>query len=262
MKAGRVNAIALSPDGCRIVGGLSDGSLRVWDAMSGDELLSLKAHDGPVNALTLTPDGGLAVSASTDRTVKVWEPESYRRIAVLPLESRDIVVIALTLTGRHLVAATRDSSLFAWDLCRSRGKAIRRGEIYCHGAQVRVLGATTDDWHFVFGGLDGGLNIIEWATYWQCQPLVGHIGPIWSFHPEGSAEAEGFVEGACRHLVKDRMEQAGMRWRIAGAQAILSLRAIYLNGDWDTFHADRIQAEQRRLYPYKTRLDTILDCAA
>ncbi len=42
----------------------------------------------------------------------------------------------------------------------------------------------------------------------------------------------------------------------------LSLRAIYLNGDWDTFHADRIQAEQRKLYPYKTRLDTTLDCAA
>lgn len=71
----------------------------------------------------------------------------------------------------------------------------------------------------------------------------------------------GVVEGACRHLVKDRMEQTGMRWRIAGAQAVLSLRAIYLNDDWDTFHADRIQAEQRKLYPYKTRLQAILNCA-
>jgi hypothetical protein len=66
-------------------------------------------------------------------------------------------------------------------------------------------------------------------------------------YPIGS----GIVEGACRHLVKDRMEQAGMRWRIAGAQAILSLRAIHLNDDWNTFHADRIQAEQSTLYPYK-----------
>jgi hypothetical protein len=71
----------------------------------------------------------------------------------------------------------------------------------------------------------------------------------------------GVVEGACRHLVKDRMEQTGMRWRIAGAQAVLSLRAIYLNDDWNTFHADRIQAEQRSLYPYKTRLRAILNCA-
>jgi hypothetical protein len=76
-------------------------------------------------------------------------------------------------------------------------------------------------------------------------------------YPIGS----GVVEGACRHLVKDRMEQAGMRWRIAGAQAILSLRAIYLNDDWDVFHADRIQKEQRKLYPYKKRLGAILNCA-
>ncbi len=58
------------------------------------------------------------------------------------------------------------------------------------------------------------------------------------------------------------MEQAGHaladRWR---AQAILSLRSIYLNDDWDAFHADRIQTEQRKLYPYKKRLNTILNCA-
>jgi hypothetical protein len=76
-------------------------------------------------------------------------------------------------------------------------------------------------------------------------------------YPIGS----GVVEGACRHLVKDRMEQTGMRWRIAGAQAILSLRAIYVNEDWDAFHAHRIHAEQRKLYPYKKRLNVILNCA-
>jgi len=76
-------------------------------------------------------------------------------------------------------------------------------------------------------------------------------------YPIGS----GVVEGACRHLVKDRMEQAGMRWRIAGAQAILSLRAIYVNDDWEAFHVNRIQTEQHRLYPYRKRLHSILSCA-
>ena len=76
-------------------------------------------------------------------------------------------------------------------------------------------------------------------------------------YPIGS----GVVEGACRHLVKDRMEQTGMRWRIAGAQAILSLRAIYVNDDWEAFHANRIQTEQRKLYPYKKHLRAILSCA-
>lgn len=63
-------------------------------------------------------------------------------------------------------------------------------------------------------------------------------------YPIGS----GVAEGACRHVVKDRMEQTGMRWTINGAQAMLHLRAIYLNGDWNSYLNYRIEAEQAALY--------------
>jgi hypothetical protein len=63
-------------------------------------------------------------------------------------------------------------------------------------------------------------------------------------YPIGS----GVAEGACRHLVKDRMEQTGMRWTLSGAQAMLHLRATYLNDQWDEFIEDRIEREQTRLY--------------
>jgi hypothetical protein len=71
-------------------------------------------------------------------------------------------------------------------------------------------------------------------------------------YPIGS----GVAEGACRHLVKDRMEQTGMRWVVEGAQSLLHLRALYLNGDWSSFVAYRIEQEQNRLYPHKTLLAT------
>lgn len=58
----------------------------------------------------------------------------------------------------------------------------------------------------------------------------------------------GVVEGACGHLVKDRMEQAGMCWRQAGAQAVLDLRAVRLNGDWDTYWQFHRRHEHHRLY--------------
>ena len=71
-------------------------------------------------------------------------------------------------------------------------------------------------------------------------------------YPIGS----GVAEGACRHLVKDRMEQTGMRWTVEGAQSLLHLRALYLNGDWQSFVTYRIEQEQKRIYPYKTLLAT------
>jgi len=63
-------------------------------------------------------------------------------------------------------------------------------------------------------------------------------------YPIGS----GVVEGACRHLVKDRMERTGMRWLPSGAQAMLDLRATYLNGEWDAFWIFHVAQEDERLY--------------
>jgi len=63
-------------------------------------------------------------------------------------------------------------------------------------------------------------------------------------YPIGS----GVAEGACRHLVKDRMEQTGMRWTVGGAQAMLYVRALYLNDQWEEFHEHRVEREQARLY--------------
>jgi hypothetical protein len=63
-------------------------------------------------------------------------------------------------------------------------------------------------------------------------------------YPIGS----GVAEGACRHLVKDRLELTGMRWTVTGAQAMLHQRAIYLNGDWEDYMSYYIQTEQTTLY--------------
>jgi hypothetical protein len=58
----------------------------------------------------------------------------------------------------------------------------------------------------------------------------------------------GVVEGACGHVVKDRMEQAGMRWTVDGAQAMLDLRAVRINGDWDAYWQFHRQQQHQRLY--------------
>jgi len=77
-------------------------------------------------------------------------------------------------------------------------------------------------------------------------------------YPIGS----GVAEGACRHLVKDRMELTGMRWRVPGAQAMLDLRAVQVNDDWDAFQQHRVEQERRRLYPYRSRVQETYSQAA
>ena len=70
--------------------------------------------------------------------------------------------------------------------------------------------------------------------------------------------ASGVIEGACRCVVKDRMERSGMRWVLDGAQAMLALRSIHLSDLWEEFMSFRIQRECRRLYPFSAANDEVL----
>lgn len=63
--------------------------------------------------------------------------------------------------------------------------------------------------------------------------------------------ASGVIEGACRHYVKDRMERAGMNWIVPGAQAILDLRSVYLNEQWDEFQEFATARELARIHPHR-----------
>lgn len=59
----------------------------------------------------------------------------------------------------------------------------------------------------------------------------------------------GVVEGACKNLVKDRMERSGMRWTQQGAEAMLKMRATYLSDDFEEYWVFHIQQDQERLHP-------------
>ena len=61
--------------------------------------------------------------------------------------------------------------------------------------------------------------------------------------------ASGPVEGACKNLIKDRMERSGMRWTPSMAEALLKLRALYLSADFDAYWDFHISEDPKRLYP-------------
>lgn len=92
---------------------------------------------------------------------------------------------------------------------------------------------------------DKALEKIEKA----CSYLENHAGRMKydEYLTNGYPIASGVIEGACRYIVKDRMERTGMRWVMSGAKAMLNLRCIALNGDWETFmsfHIDQIQQQR------------------
>ena len=75
----------------------------------------------------------------------------------------------------------------------------------------------------------------------------------WLDYPKALASgwplSTGVIEGACRHLVKDRMDITGARWGAQTAEAILQIRALLANGDWDAYWAWHLHREHERNHP-------------
>jgi hypothetical protein len=68
--------------------------------------------------------------------------------------------------------------------------------------------------------------------------------------------ATGVIEGACRYIVKDRMDITGARWGLGGAEAILKLRALIANGDFDDYWAFHLRQEHQRIHQARYRDQT------
>ena len=65
--------------------------------------------------------------------------------------------------------------------------------------------------------------------------------------------ATGIIEGACRHLIADRLDIGGARWGLDGAEAVLTLRAVISNGDFGEYWRFHLTREHQRLYPGTTQ---------
>jgi hypothetical protein len=70
--------------------------------------------------------------------------------------------------------------------------------------------------------------------------------------------ATGIIEGACRHIVKDRMDITGARWGLEGAEAVLKLRALIATGDFDAYWRFHLRKEHERIHHAKYRDTYIL----
>jgi hypothetical protein len=189
-------AVAVTPDGQRLVTGDEYGMVRIWDAASGHELRTLKGHTGEVRCVTVTPDGQRIITGADDGTARLWDAVSGRPLLTLDAHLGRVNPVSETPDGRRLLTGGYDGTAKVWDAESGRLLLTLKG----HTAAVKLAAVTAGSQRFVTASIDGTVAFWDGAIRWKLLSLKGHSGLVWSFAvtPDGQRIVTGGEDGTVR----------------------------------------------------------------
>ncbi len=157
---GAVYSVAYDGEGKRLVTGSEDGTARIWDTITGDELISLRGHRAAVYGVAFSPNGQLVATASADQTVRLWDANTGQQLRSLEKHSAAVNSVAFSPDGGYLVTASDDKTVRVW-------KVADGSEVYAldgHTAAVRCAVFSPNGQLIATGGDDQTINFWDART--------------------------------------------------------------------------------------------------
>ena len=186
---GAILAVAVFPDGTRIVSGSSDKTVRIWDAASGAQLQVLKGHEGAITAIAVSPDGAYIVSGSFDETVRIWDAVRGTQLRVLQGHEDDVNAVAVSPDSTRIVSGSMDNTVRLWDAASGEQIQTLRG----HQKRVNAVAVSPNGARVISGSRDKTIRIWDAASGEPLQVLEGHEGAVLAvaISPDGTRIVSG-----------------------------------------------------------------------
>jgi WD40 repeat protein/serine/threonine protein kinase len=211
-----IQCLAFSADGQRIAGGYTGGGFRVWDTMTGKQVLVAPAYEGSVQDLTFSADGKYLATAQFEGTATIWDLAKGQPFQRLRGHSSAVRAVAFSPNCQRLATASADRSVRLWDVQYGTEEVILRG----HRGEVTSVAFSPDSQLVVSGSQDGTVKIWSADTHQETLLLRGHA--------RDSIPAIAFQEG-------------GRRLASVGADNTLRI--------WDSFTGENVRTLSAGKWP-------------
>ena len=183
---GPVRAVAVTPDGRRLVTGGDDHAIKVWDRASGRLERTLNGHLDSVRAVAITPDGRRIISGGTYDVVRVWDLATGQFQHTIAVQGgfRAVYTLAVTPDGKRAVWGGAGSAVQVWDLARGRAERTFKTQ----DANVRTVAITPDGKFAVSSGDGGTVQVWDLETGLAVRAMNSRAGavPAIAITPDGA----------------------------------------------------------------------------
>ena len=154
---GAVYCTSYSPNGCYIVTGSMDRTIRIWDAETGSVVVGpVEGHTDDVRSVAYSPNGRHITSGSKDRTIRIWDAETGSPVGK-PLKGHtsSVRTVAYSPDGQHIISGSDDKSIQIWD---AKIGSLVGAAVEGHTASVRPVARSPDGQNLSSRPIDATMN--------------------------------------------------------------------------------------------------------
>jgi WD40 repeat protein/serine/threonine protein kinase len=206
-EAGR-RAVAFSADDSLIATSHNDGTVRIWDAVTGEELHVLRGHDGPVTRPAFSPDGRWVAAGGKDRTVRIWEVATGTERQTLIGHTDWTISTSFSPDGSRLASSSWDRTVRIWDLATGETVVVLTGHLW----QVTQVTFSPDGTRVATSAYDSTTRVWD-ARSGEQLAIFSSRSPLGAvaYSPDGARIATGGTDGTA------------LMWDAASGRELLTL---------------------------------------
>ncbi|CAG8172756.1 unnamed protein product [Penicillium salamii] len=159
--------VVFSPDSMLLASQSAGNIIRIWNSMTGNDILALSGHRGSALGLAFSSDGKVLASGSDDKTVRIWNVSSGSCLHVLRGHSALVRMVSFSPDGMLLASGSDDNKVRIWDTSTGKEKHILAG----HAFRITSIAFSNDAKYLVSTSFDDTTRLWDVITGRICRVL-------------------------------------------------------------------------------------------
>ena len=222
-----IDSVAFSPVSKLFATGGTDGVIRWWDAVSGQEILTCRGHENSIYSIAFSPDGECLASGSGDNVIKLWDNHTGKCLHTFTGHEYSVYSVAFSPDGEWLASGNGDNVIKLWDI--HTGECLRT--FTGHENSVESITFSSDGKWLISGSYDQTIKLWDSHTGECLRTFTGHEDSVRSvaFSPDG----EWLVSASNDKTIKLWDIHTGECMRtFTGHESRVNSVAFSLDGEW------------------------------